>query len=178
VYFPSDTRLEALICSPWSQNGGASKWNCARNSVGLRGSFYCGRGYYNDAEIRPRIAKSLIKRVTCSLRVWHTECVWVASSVGLSSFLVLSGVAKFALIKRVIEWMVQRPRSLGSWTGVSFLDRRSSPCNVGYIYISSSYGNCLFNCSLILVTENVFVSGQNQAFKRTQGSRRGLSVGN
>jgi hypothetical protein len=38
VDFPSDTPWQALICSPRSQNGGASQWNCARNSVGLRAS--------------------------------------------------------------------------------------------------------------------------------------------
>jgi hypothetical protein len=44
VYFLSDTAWEALICSPRSQNGGASQWNCARNSVGMRDSFYLDRG--------------------------------------------------------------------------------------------------------------------------------------
>jgi predicted metal-binding protein len=44
VYFLSDAPWEALICSPRCQYGGASQWNCARNSVGLRGSFYRGRG--------------------------------------------------------------------------------------------------------------------------------------
>jgi hypothetical protein len=44
VDFMSDTPWEAFICSHRNQNGGASQWNCARNSVGLRGSFYrrCG----------------------------------------------------------------------------------------------------------------------------------------
>jgi hypothetical protein len=44
VKFLSDAPLETLICSPWSENGEASQWNCARNSVGLQGSFYRGRG--------------------------------------------------------------------------------------------------------------------------------------
>jgi hypothetical protein len=42
VYFLSDTPWEALICK--SENGVASQWNRARNSVSLRGSFYRGRG--------------------------------------------------------------------------------------------------------------------------------------
>jgi hypothetical protein len=49
VDFLSGTPWEALICSPRSQNGGASQWNYARNSVGLRGSFYPGRVYDIDA---------------------------------------------------------------------------------------------------------------------------------
>jgi hypothetical protein len=58
VYFLSATPWEALICSPRSQNGGASQWNCARNSVSLCGSFYRDHGYDTDAhdtEIKPRI---------------------------------------------------------------------------------------------------------------------------
>jgi hypothetical protein len=39
--FLSDTPWKAMT---FSQNGGASQWNFARNSVGLRGSFYRGRG--------------------------------------------------------------------------------------------------------------------------------------
>jgi hypothetical protein len=62
VYFLCDTPWEALICSPRSQNGGASQWNCARNSVGLRGSFYRGRGWDidtpHDTEIKPRICEN------------------------------------------------------------------------------------------------------------------------
>jgi hypothetical protein len=53
VYFLSDTPWEVLICSPRSQNGGASQWNCARNWMGLRGSFlplprigYCCSSWY------------------------------------------------------------------------------------------------------------------------------------
>jgi hypothetical protein len=49
VDFLSNTQWEALICSPRRQNGWASQWNCARNSVGLRGSFYRARGYDIDA---------------------------------------------------------------------------------------------------------------------------------
>jgi hypothetical protein len=68
--FLSDAPWEDLICSPRSQNGGASQWNCARNSVGLRGSFYLGRGLHIDArhdtEIKPRIAKARITRVICT----------------------------------------------------------------------------------------------------------------
>jgi hypothetical protein len=62
VDFLSDPPWEALICSPRSQNGGASQWNCARNSVGLRGSFYRDRGYDTDAprdtEIKRRISEN------------------------------------------------------------------------------------------------------------------------
>jgi hypothetical protein len=61
VDFLSDTPWEALICSPRSWNGGASQWNCARNSVGLRGSFYHGRGQDIDArdtEIKHRICEN------------------------------------------------------------------------------------------------------------------------
>jgi hypothetical protein len=58
VDFLSDAPWEALICSPRSQNGGASQWNCARNSVDLRCSFYRGRGQDVDAphdtETEPR----------------------------------------------------------------------------------------------------------------------------
>jgi hypothetical protein len=39
IDFLSDTPWEILIESPRSQKGGASQWNCARNSVGLRGNF-------------------------------------------------------------------------------------------------------------------------------------------
>jgi hypothetical protein len=61
VDFLSDIPWQALICSPWSQNGGASQWNCARSSAGLHGSFYYDRGWDTDAhytEIKPRICES------------------------------------------------------------------------------------------------------------------------
>jgi hypothetical protein len=44
VDFLSDKPWEVLICRPGSQNGGASTWNCARNSVALHDSFYRGPG--------------------------------------------------------------------------------------------------------------------------------------
>jgi hypothetical protein len=59
VDFLSGTQWEALSCSPRIQNGGARQWNCARNSVDLRVSFYHGRGLdidaAHDTEIKPRI---------------------------------------------------------------------------------------------------------------------------
>jgi hypothetical protein len=62
VYFLSDTSWQALICSPRSQSGGASQWNCARKSVGMRGSLYRDRRYYIDAtydtEIKERICQN------------------------------------------------------------------------------------------------------------------------
>jgi hypothetical protein len=59
VDFLSDTPWEALICSPRSQNGGESQWNCARNSVGLCGGFCRGRGRDTDApHIKPRICEN------------------------------------------------------------------------------------------------------------------------
>jgi hypothetical protein len=68
--FLSDTPWKALICSPWIQNGDASHWNCARNSVGLLDSFYRGRGQDTDAphetEVKPRIAKACVTTVACT----------------------------------------------------------------------------------------------------------------
>jgi hypothetical protein len=62
LYFLSDTPWEALICSPRSANGGRSQWNCARNSVDLRGSFYRGRGQDiyapHDTEMKQRICEN------------------------------------------------------------------------------------------------------------------------
>jgi hypothetical protein len=62
VYFLSDAPWEALICSPPSGNGGASQWNYARNSAGLRGGFYYNRGQKidvpHDTEIKPRICEN------------------------------------------------------------------------------------------------------------------------
>jgi hypothetical protein len=45
----SVTLWEALICSPRSQNDGASQWNCMSNSVSLHSSFYRGCRWDNDA---------------------------------------------------------------------------------------------------------------------------------
>jgi hypothetical protein len=67
VDFLSDTLREVLICSPLSQNDGARQWNCARNSLGLRGSFYYSSGLdieAHDTEIKQRICESAYK-VTC-----------------------------------------------------------------------------------------------------------------
>jgi hypothetical protein len=60
--FLIDTPWEACICSYRRQNGGEgpSHWNCARNSLALRGRFYrdCGGEDIDAAhctEIKPRI---------------------------------------------------------------------------------------------------------------------------
>jgi hypothetical protein len=60
--FLSDTPWQAFTCSHQSQNGEASQWNCACNSVGLHDSFYYSHRYDTDAphdtEIQPWICKN------------------------------------------------------------------------------------------------------------------------
>jgi hypothetical protein len=51
VDFLSDTPWEDFICSPWSQKGGVSQWNCACNSLTLCGSFCCGCRYDIDPPV-------------------------------------------------------------------------------------------------------------------------------
>lgn len=58
--FLSDSPPEDLIFkNPRGKNCGVSKWNYARNSLGLRDIFRYSRGWdidaSNDTEVRPRI---------------------------------------------------------------------------------------------------------------------------
>jgi hypothetical protein len=56
-----------------SQNGGESYENCARKSLRMRGSFYRGCGQDINAsrvtEMKPRIMKALLKRITCNDKI-------------------------------------------------------------------------------------------------------------
>jgi hypothetical protein len=67
-------KLEIALTRRRGQSGEVSQRNCARNSVGMRGSFYRGRGLDSDVNHdiqnpgneEKQSSKARITRVTCT----------------------------------------------------------------------------------------------------------------